>query len=790
MNFAASVAGDNLGFGTTRPVAPFFATNCALAGFASDEETPFPHSRPPCLEIRQKDAPDKRAVNHQCVLSSVCGYQYAERTLGEVNLWAGHVLSMDRSVSPLYSDFNLRHFEFIARCFDLLVVDECDGAQSTLDARGTPVLKISGDENSLWDTLIRDLHQPAARGRNAFIAGEAVPTLFEMTARFGRETERLVGRITHFSNKFRNDNANSLLTSLSIIADVFADRNDPDPKRHNQIRQGFERIWDAATKRVAFRHQVVLEEDEEAEVLERTVVEAAHLMEVGEDEVRSFYDDLLQAIELWDRDGNDNAVQHLAQVLRHVPNLVSPHDDERFFEYCGMLVSVSMVVLQHFGLAPHLRLMNSEGLVSDNVFDSRPSRDLLAAISESLIGRLSGVRYAVSDEGNVDVTHVGFVGTPRCLPQRMRGIGGSGERPGEEAMAVLLTSATSMLEQSPNFHIDDGPDYVLCRPNAGSGWKDSRYSFFPQTNPRNGRELLRFSGARLSQREEILRAMVDQLLVHGAFGKVASAIANNDVVDGVGRKAAFVVNSYDQTQMIYQHIKHNHPDWQGRVRYLARFNPRRSLSEHALTAAKIESLGKDKGWDLLIFPMSAIGRGVNIVYHFGSRLHKAMIGSLYFLTRPHPRGDSLQLIQGLVGRASERFDKRQFSDLATALAELKAARQETSRMAEHLLRMPLVAQSLGEFAEPFVADQMIIILQTIGRAMRGDCPAYVYFVDAAWAPNSAYGEKDTRTTSMLVMMQSILHHCLNHPDPDKRECYQNLYQSFAEPLNKIDNLIS
>jgi len=82
-----------------------------------------------------------------------------------------------------------------------------------------------------------------------------------------------------------------------------------------------------------------------------------------------------------------------------------------------------------------------------------------------------------------------------------------------------------------------------------------------------------------------------------------------------------------------------------------------------------------------------------------------------------------------------------------------------------------------------------MILQTIGRTMRGDCPAFVYFVDEAWAPNSAAGNVDDERTSMLIMMRSILNDCLEHEDPVKRECYRNLYTSFATPLNNIKGLI-
>lgn len=787
LNFATALSGRNHGYGVTRQVAPFFATNCALGGFASDEEQDYPHTNPPCLRLLQRAEPKKRARPHRCALSSVCGLQYGERMLSNTKIWAGHVLSTDRRVSSLFVDAEVRHFEYLARTFDVLVVDECDGAQSTLDGRGTPLLKLAGDSDSLWSTLIQDLHDPAARGHNAFVAGVTIPTLLEMTGRFGRATERFVGRIMHFPERFRKDNANSLLTSLSIISDMFSADTDrmteEELQRYQDARKAFELIFDAAIKVVAFRNQDP-DDDDDVTDLERTIAEVVSLTRTSPEEVREYYDRLLHAIEMWDRDASETSIHGLAAIFHDAPGLPTPHDDETFYAYSALLVSVSLLVLQHFGLAPHLRLMNSQNLVSDNVFESRCSRDLLGILPESLIGRLSGVRYTVSEEGNVDVAHVGFAGTPRLLPRRMIELG----RERDGGMAVLLTSATSMLEQSPSFHVASGPDYVLRRPNAGAGWANSRYVFMPKMDPQNMTIPLRFSGAKMSQRERILKTMADQLLRNGALSDVELAIGGNDIVNGVGRKAAFIVNSYEQCELLFNHIQANHAHWRGRVRYLTKPSLHGGIHECAVTAAEVERLGEDQDWDLLIFPMNAIGRGVNIVYRFGERQDKAMLGSLFFLTRPHPRGDSLQLLQGLVGAATEAFDQRRFATTADALNGLREARKETIETVEYLLRMPLIAQALGKYAEPFVADQMIIILQTIGRAMRGDCPAYVYFVDAAWAPRSAKGEVDTPNSSMLVMMQQILRQCLAHPDPAVRECYENLYQSFSAPMASIENL--
>lgn len=785
MNFATSVSKKNYGFAASRPSARFFATTCALAGFASDEDENFPHEQPPCNELKQRQGKGSKLIRHRCALSSVCGYQFSERNLAEANIWAGHVLSIDRNVSSLYSNYKLRHFELIARTFDLVVIDEADGAQSALDSKGTPFLKLSGDYDSLWRTLNLELHDLAARGQNAFLGREGIPSIMEMSGRFGRATDRLLSRIIQSSREVRLAKANQLLTSLSIITDMFEVQRLKDEalERHYRCRDGFITLWDMAAKQVAFRSDI--EEDDEAQkTAEQVISEAAELTGRPVGEIGAYYQRLLRRIELWDRDGSETALADLAAALKEAPGLETDVPDREFYDHAGLLISVTMVVFQHFGLAPHLRLLNSINLVSDSTGASQAARDLIGILPEALVGRLSGVRYSISDEGNVEVAQVGFTGAPRMLPHRMMEL--SREQGG--SLAVLLTSATSLLEPSPSFHLQKRPDYVLKRPNSTSGWIDSRYKFLSLNDSISG-EPLRFSGARLNQREYILTQMVEQLLRGGKFSHVWSAIQGNDVRDGFSRKAGLVVNSYEQCEMLYRYIETSHTFWRGKVRYLSQSVVSASNDKAALSAAEVESLSEDRDWEILIFPMNAIGRGVNIVFDFGPRQGQALIGSLFFLTRPHPRMDSMQLIQGMVGHRSEQFDLASFQDTKTAALTMRRARRDVSGIVDYLLKMSSMSYTIGKYGREFVADQMIIILQTIGRAMRGDCPAFVYFVDAAWAPNSARGNGDTAKSSMLVMMQEILEFCLSHPDQAIRECYKNLYESFAIPMQNVENLL-
>lgn len=839
-NFASAVGQDNRGFGVTRGTADFFSTNCALAGYASDEDLPFPHEQPPCGQVTQratdagsdsaKGRKATRARMRQCALSSVCGRQHAERSLATAGVWAGHVLSTDREVSPLFSTVKVRQFEFLARTFDLIVVDECDGAQQNLDARGTPLLKLSGDAESVWNRLLMDLHAPAAQGNNAFVAGANIPGIMAMSGRYGIAAERLTAAIMHAPEKFRKDMANKLLTAVSLLAEMFPDlREEGDwtqereeteierrarRDRHRGALQTIETIWQQVAKRVAYRAGAPLADDEDddqsdgahradgghqatADVAptapsagrhwlggQEQIAKLAQAARSTPDEVTSYAESLFNALDRWDRDATDPLQREIASRLRAAPGLVPLKDDVGFFELARLLTHVSVLVLQHFGLAPHLRMLNAQGILGDDVFESRPSREFLALVPESLVGRLSGVRYTVGDEGDVDISHVGVAGTPRLLIRRMLTLA---NEDGTGA-AVLMTSATSMLEPSPSFHVHEGPHYVLRRPNAGDGWSRSRYEFLPQKHPHDVRKTLFFSGSRLSQREAILQHMVDQLLADGDLGVVETAIAQNDEEGGVRRRAAFVVNSYEQCRLVYEHIRSHHPAWRSRVRVLVRggvLTDSGVAPEHAITASEVERLGDDDGWDLFVFPMSAIGRGVNVVFRRGPRAGRAMLGSVFFLTRPHPKTDSLSFLQGIVARDSETFDRQRFENLPDAMLALREGRANLSFKVRQLLRMQQSARSLGPYAEEFVADQMIMILQTIGRAMRGDCPAFIYFVDAAWAPMTAIGQADTSRTSMLLMMREILRKCLNHEQPATRACYESLYQTFFTPLSQV-----
>ena len=135
-------------------------------------------------------------------------------------------------------------------------------------------------------------------------------------------------------------------------------------------------------------------------------------------------------------------------------------------------------------------------------------------------------------------------------------------------------------------------------------------------------------------------------------------------------------------------------------------------------------------------PLLAVERGHNIVIPGG----KAAIGTVYFLARPHPRPDSLDLaIQAVNDWAVRYVRDGGFRQLVRASGGLDRAglafRKEAMRRWRRFLTRRMSWSSLPPDEKVSVTwDQLVVMWQVIGRLVRGGVPARVVFVDAAFAP--------------------------------------------------------
>lgn len=811
-NLAEAIAASDSqgGFAHTLGGADIFGLNCVLPAFSNADTAAWGFSYAPCQEILQSGGKHGHMKRCLCPVWTMCGRNKAVRELVESNIWVGHVRSMDTKVSPHSIQSQIRYFELIARTFDLVVFDEADMVQSDLDAYGAATLSISGSERSIHRTIQEQIHNRFAGRENHRLGDRDVELYSRDLAEFGNHNTSLITAVQNInSSRIGEKYENQLLTVLRIVSDLL-----------NGSRKSFNQDFsDGSERRLGF---------DKSRLLTNFWETAAY---------SAFYDRTGSTSANWDKAATNSSVLDISEqklqkiwqtLIKHfrrylAENLVQPRDkiveeiSHLYLKLCfpdslpsiaaldtlKLLVTVTFVILGYQRIIPGTRAMVAEGLIRDPIVQATASPELRRMIPESLLGSLSGVRYHFSKARttrttakNVELSYIAFVGAPRMLMYRFHQLlKADGDRPGP---AVLLTSATSFLAASPAYNINIRPHYLLKPRQAENAIEKSIYRFKWMPDREREDQPLRYSGAG-DLRDRNLELMVDAL-VQGGTGKgrtrkseIYKSIDGFDYRDGVKRKAALIVNSYEQARTIKKFLNARHPEVGRRTKAVVRFLKDGEKSSDFVTTGQCEALGDDDTCDIIIFPMLAIGRGVNIVFTKGPRKLDAAIGSIYFLTRPHPTADDMQLLYSLAGKATQAFDSKAFgdSDDVGAIAQSwQQSRKELWRYANRLLREPLMASRLGpELFKSFTANQMVAILQTIGRGMRNGCPVAVYFVDAAWAAQSALGKPDSGRNSMLVQMRIILEECVNDPDPVTRAIYQELYNAFLEPLKQVSGVI-
>jgi hypothetical protein len=793
---------DSAGFGQTAPGAELLGTRCALAGFVSVPPPgfDFPHDRPPCRSLRQaavnKDGKEGKEGNRLCPLAVACGRQRSSRRLADAAalVHIGHVISTEVVASPHFHTERMREFEMLARTSDLVIIDEVDGAQSALDQKGFAELDLFGSSDSYESILLDDVFDPVASGRG-FAVSNSIENYTLASNRFMRLNrglrahllERMVeegGILSRYKDAFVT--GNSILASMYLDPEV--DEEEHGSARFDLIRRLFEQlVRSVLTSGVGGDGEDELSDLDLERVARDLGVEHTALVAAA----TRFRDALFALL-------NARLVERFAEYYDQMQEAffgilpprteLDPQEARILFRF---LVEVTTVVLQFLALVPAQYAMIAEGVHTERVFGQGVSLDMRRHLPESLIGRLSGIRfsYETDERGKrkLALQYLSFAGVPRLLLYHLSKML---TEDGIKGPAVLLASATSYLQPSPSYHVSVRPNYVLRREAEREAWRDSVYAFRPVRDPDRPGEFVRVSGAG-SERD---RNHALQLLTDQWFGGADPYVRQlrEDQFDP-GRRTGIVVNSYEQVRLMKAHLKRTSSSAH-RVIGVTSDIGKIPLQERAewVSASQVEMLGTRDDWDAIIFPMKAIGRGVNIVFPDGDRMRDAVLGSVAFFVRPHPTADSLAFTGGLAGQLALQFDQRAIpagADIQRLVREWRSARDDALDSLRRLLRRPQQMSRLGPMIRPFVADGMVDLLQTIGRAMRNGCKARVFFVDASFAMNSTQNRRDSQRSSMIVAMRDVLQELLVSADPVEREIYRLLYEPFLHPLRNCANVI-
>ena len=764
------------GFARSVEGVDLLAQSCPLPAFADSwpEDDTWRFGEAPCERIYEAGS----ATPKLCPAWSLCGRVKSRRQLVNSPIWLGHIRGLDTTVPAHTSEERLRYFELVARSFDLVVVDEADEAQKNLDEYGAQILTLTGNVDSIHAGL---LQTQSTLATNRTPVNNALLRYLVRANEFQGFTLGLVQEIRSLRVD-RQDLASRYEDKLLTVGFLLREAID-EIGRAEKLAPGLlsalSDLWETAM------YSAYHERDNENGFWPRVQRHKGVLGRSSED-CQDIWRRLNRAFRQYL--ALDQAVARekpLAELSSTFLGLLGSSDTTGISPHVRLLTVAGFTIASYQRLAREARYLALRGELPEG--DSGlglyvPSPELREAVPRSILGTFTSVRFRrVPETEGFEIDYLVMDCTPRMLLHRLHDTGGAN---------VLLASATSCLEPSSQYHVGRTPDIVLSPQSPQLG--EVRMYFQPKLD-RTTRRPIRFSGGG-AVRNRKLRSMVTELATPAPSGRsdLERTLSTTITQSGRTRKAALVVNSYEQVRLVVDELATANPSLSSRTRGVLDSLPGDHTRSRFVTRGRVEEVGADPDVDVLVFPMGAIGRAMNIVFTDDEDSGRAAIGSIFFLTRPHPAAGDLGLMQSIVARETERLDSEDMRQLNLAEVEevFRRRRYQAYGKIARLLARPMAFSQLDdETRRTFAANLLVSILQMVGRGIRRGMPVEVYFVDAAWAPNSADGEPESASSSTLVVMQDVLERCLDTPDPVEREMYSEIYGPFAEAFRDIDGVI-
>ncbi len=378
---------------------------------------------------------------------------------------------------------------------------------------------------------------------------------------------------------------------------------------------------------------------------------------------------------------------------------------------------------------------------------------------------------------------------------------------------VLALSGISYLPDSTTFHVGDPQGVLKPEITAQEAISKSKFEFLPQFDDKN--KPIRVSGNlgdKLKARP-ILEQVAKSLVTQGGSNHIVTELqtlkdlGENDPEHWADRdRILILVNFYEQSKWVANELRTYLPNLRDEIKNLESDNLEpdkgRKTNQGKLKRADIESFAHTVG-KILVEPTNSIGRGFNILNSNG----KAAFGAVYFFTRPYPHpNDTAAIAQELNRRAYQWRDKEDFiawqqgDGIAQSAEILRKTANNYWRSVEQRSYYRTLRDNEDLLAFPrhdLAATTLSRIIQAVGRLIRGGVPFHGYFVDSAWADNSAkrlaaerVGDdpnainNDSQENSLLVA--TILRVC--------DYAYENnsvgnaLYRPLADALENIKNV--
>lgn len=719
----------------------WFSETCILDGLrdSSDIIEPFKAGKEPCMKIlKNKKSKEKFA----CPYYNICPSHKIDLSLNDAQIYITTPSAfLKTKISPAIVEENVRVSEYLYYNCDLVVFDESDKIQLNFEQGFTEHIIIMDDnKESYLNKLGRDV-----------------------------EIWFYNNRITNASNKKLqkwHDIFNNTQRSANILIQLLNDNKSLIKKLDGMFLTAYS-LHDR------FKN---LKEYTKFNIME-------NFIKIDEEKL----DNEGKYIRTEILSGNFDFSKLIKRIKKWYFN-------EKDVSYDDILMIVFIFVLTIFeknfkdmvnGLEfiPELQSITTE----DATVMYRIIEDYLPFIPTSPMGNVFGIKITADNNNNLKrLVLFKSRGLGRWLLTNYHNLYENIDK--EKGPNVLLLSGTSWAPKSYSYHIKSKVDGILNgHEDEAKAIEESKFMFeYVSIN----NSPIEVSGSNLNKRVEKIETIVKSLVKVTGRTKKSKLAQELDKLEENRKKILLLVGSYKEATAIKKFLDvvltNDGYIKKEEVCLLVRDNEEEVSSEN-ITRGDVTEFGTmDK--KILIAPLMALERGYNIL----NENNKAAIGSVYFLVRPMPIPNDMNIIVNKINsRCMENLSDKNSKDILEHINWVKSNRDESLKLMQKLL---IKSERLGykqlndEDREALCMTLFVTICQVVGRLIRGGCKARVHFCDAKFAPNTIINEEDTEKTSILVGIIKTLDKLMESENVIERELTNKLYYPFYKGLKECEGL--
>lgn len=316
---------------------------------------------------------------------------------------------------------------------------------------------------------------------------------------------------------------------------------------------------------------------------------------------------------------------------------------------------------------------------------------------------------------------------------------------GVRAPIYVVMSASSYINSSSNYHVNINPSYIIKNTSQNNIRINIKKKFI-----KSGDKLIKISGSNNTEiKKENLKAMFTGLLRENFFDKEFEHLQqkydesqkseNKDDRYTQRQRIGIAMPSYELAEIVARHLISSQSKYKVKCLYS---NGKKILGadikqkDYHIKVEAVRELCYDD-CDIFVFVIPAIGRGYNMLQ---KKSPKSLLGTIMFPVRPflHPEDDMYMIyaLHSQLGKMIE--DSRKYCLNKYGREEGFLVYKSLKRKSVALYNKMFNSTNFWGFMNEdlkywMVANFLVIILQTIGRGLRGGTNLNVYLLDASFA---------------------------------------------------------